>query len=66
MSALGRTILIFSLAFTVFIIGPAFMGSQFGPYPLMKWGDVFDLLTPMALLPLYWLMFVTCCQETPS
>jgi hypothetical protein len=30
---------------------------QFPIYPLMSWGDVLDILTPLILLPLYWLLF---------
>jgi hypothetical protein len=65
MSALERTILIFALAFAVFFISPAYMADQFETYPLMKWGDIFDLLTPLVLLPLYWLMFETCYEVEP-
>lgn len=49
-------LLLFALAFAAFIVGPAFLGGQFVPYPLMKVGDVLDLLTPLVLLPLYWLL----------
>lgn len=66
MSRLNRLMLTFSILFTVFLIGPAFLGGPFGPYPLMKWGDVFDLITPLVLLPLYWLIFATCCEKKPN
>lgn len=46
--------LIFSLAFAVFFITPAFLSSSFPSYPLMKTGDAFDILTPLVLMPLYW------------
>jgi hypothetical protein len=49
--------LIFSIAFAVFILGPPFLGYQFSPYPLMHIADVFDIFTPIILLPLYWLLF---------
>ena len=32
----------------------------------MKWADVYGLLTPVILLPLYWLLFVNCCGKTPG
>lgn len=48
---------IFSTAFALFIIGPAVLGFKFTPYPLMKISDVFDLFTPLVLIPLYWLLF---------
>lgn len=47
----------FSVAFLVFFFGPAFLGGPFGPYPLMNAGSAFDLLTPLVLIPLYWLLF---------
>jgi hypothetical protein len=50
----SRTMLTFSLAFAVFFIGPAILDFPFPPYHLMKAGDVFDLLTPLVLIPLYW------------
>lgn len=49
--------MIFSVAFALFFIGPALLGSAFGPYPLMKNGDAFDLLTPLIMIPLYWLLW---------
>jgi hypothetical protein len=49
--------LIFSIAFAVFVLGPPFLGYQFSPYPLMHIADVFDLFTPLVLIPLYWLLF---------
>jgi len=54
---LSALILVFAVAFTVFFIGPPFLGKSFGPYPLMKVADVFDILTPLVLLPLYWLLY---------
>ena len=56
MIKLPGLLLVFTLAFAAFIVGPAFLGGQFRPYPLMKVGDVLDLLTPLVLIPLYWLM----------
>jgi len=50
-------ILVFSAAFALLLVGPAFLGGQFPIYPLMSWGDVLDILTPLILLPLYWLLF---------
>ncbi len=57
MQRLTRLLLLFALLFAVFIIAPAFLSAQFAPYPLMKNGDVLDLLTPLVLIPLYWLLF---------
>jgi hypothetical protein len=57
MTRLSRLTLVFAIAYAVMIMGPAFLSSQFSPYPLIKVGDVFDLLTPVVLIPLYWLLF---------
>jgi len=55
-SRLSRLILVFSVLFAVFFMGPPLPGVQFGPYPLMKVAELFDLLTPLILIPLYWLL----------
>jgi hypothetical protein len=66
MSRLNRLILVFSIAFALFFVGPPLLGGQFGPYPLMKLGDVFDLLTPLILIPLYWLLYQVGQDKRPS
>jgi hypothetical protein len=58
--------LIFSVAFAIFVLGPPFLGYTFSPYPLMDIADVFDLLTPLVLLPLYWLLFHLSGSDWPS
>src|SRR3972149_2350532 len=58
--------LIFSAAFAVFFVGPPFLGKPFGPYPLMHVADVFDILTPLVLLPLYWLLFNAGRKQPPT
>jgi hypothetical protein len=60
---LSRLTLVFSITFAVLIISPAFLNRQFGPYPLMKTGDVIDLFTPLILIPLYWLLFSWFCPH---
>lgn len=57
MKRLSLLILVFAVAFTVFFIGPPFMGRPFAPYPLMTAADVFDILTSLVMLPLYWLLY---------
>ena len=66
MFKLPNLILVFSITFTIFLIAPAFIGVNFSPYPIMKSGDAFDLLTPAVLLPLYWLLFIKCCETIPN
>lgn len=50
-------ILVFSLAFSFFILAPPFLGSPFPAYDLMHWADVLDVVTPLVVIPLYWLLF---------
>jgi hypothetical protein len=57
MQDLRRNILLFAVLFAIFVLGPPLMGAPFGAYPLMKTADVFDLFTPLVLIPLYWLLF---------
>ena len=66
MQRLARLILIFAILFAVFIIAPAFFSDRFAPYPLMKNGDVLDLLTPLVLIPIYWLLFQIHPHRPPS
>lgn len=49
----------FSLLFAAMLLLPPFTPAQFGPYPLLKFGDVIDLFTPLVLIPLYWLLLKT-------
>jgi hypothetical protein len=61
-----RKLVLFSLAFTVFIIGPAFFSKPFDPFPLMRNGDVFDVLTPFVIIPLYWLLYQANREPPPG
>lgn len=45
MDQLRRLLLLFALAFAVFVHGPSLLSGQFGLYPLIKVGDVLDLFT---------------------
>ncbi|TFH31784.1 MAG: hypothetical protein E4G99_13570 [Anaerolineales bacterium] len=53
----ARIILAFAIAFAVFILIPPLLGQPFLLYPQMHWADVFDIFTPLVLIPLYWLLF---------
>ncbi len=66
MQRLARLTLIFAILFAVFIVAPAFLNGQFAPYPLIKNGDILDLLTPLVLIPLYWLLFQIHPHRPPS
>lgn len=66
MLRLSRITLIFAILFTLLIISPALLSSQYGPYPLIKNGDVLDVFTPLILLPLYWLMLQLSPGKLPK
>jgi len=66
MKRLSILILVFSISFAVFFMVPPFLNRQFGPYPLMKIADVFDLFTPFVLILLYWLLFRLDGKSAPS
>jgi hypothetical protein len=63
---LNRLVLVFSIAFAVLFVGPSMLSSHFGPYPLIKLGDVLDLFTPLILIPLYWLLYQVGQDKKPS
>ena len=59
--------LAFAVAFLVLFLAPPFLPYRFDPYPLINWADVVDLLTPLVLLPLYWLLLADAeVQLTPA
>lgn len=57
MKKLSLLTLIFALCSVVFFLLLIFFRTPFPLYPLMSVQDAFDLLTPLVLIPLYWLMF---------
>lgn len=60
------TILIFSILFAIFFVGPAMLGRDFPLYPAMKVGDVFDIFTPLILIPCYWLLLRFASDKVPK
>ncbi len=66
MNRLSRLILVFSIAFAILLISPSLLKNQFGPYPLMKTGHALDVLTPLVLIPLYWLLYQVDQKQAPS
>ena len=66
MKRLSWLALSFSILFAILIISPALLSSQFGPYPLMKVGDILDIATPLILIPIYWLLFQLERQKLPQ
>ena len=59
-----RLILAFAVAFAVLILAPAFLHQPFPLNRLMDCGDALDLLTPLVMLPLYWLLFTDAGRRT--
>lgn len=51
------TIFLFSVAFAFFLLVPPLLSQPFPAYPSIHWADVLDLMTPLVLIPLYWLLF---------
>jgi hypothetical protein len=49
--------LVFAILSLIFFLGLVFLRTPFSPYPLMSYQDALDLLTPLILIPIYWLMF---------
>jgi hypothetical protein len=47
----------FAFAFAFFILVPPLLSQPFPAYPSIHWADVLDLMTPLVLIPLYWLLF---------
>lgn len=57
MQRISKIIFAFALLYTILIVAPGLLSGEFGPYSLMKNGDVLDLVTALVIIPLYWLMF---------
>jgi hypothetical protein len=49
--------LAFAILSLVFFLGLVFLRAPFSLYPLMSYQDALDLITPLILIPIYWLMF---------
>jgi hypothetical protein len=57
MKKLSFLILIFAVLFAVFFLLLIFFRVPFVLYPLISYQDAIDLLTPLVLIPIYWLLF---------
>jgi uncharacterized membrane protein len=49
--------LIFAILSLTFFLLLVFLRVPFTAYPLMNWQDALDILTPLVLIPVYWLMY---------
>jgi hypothetical protein len=63
MKNLARYILLFSVLFLLFLVLPAFLWNNCHFNPLVNQGDILDILTPLVLLPIYWLLFWYASSE---
>jgi len=63
---LSNLILIFALAFTIFLVVPGVINKPFTPYPHMKVSDVLDLFTPLVLMPLYYHLLYYGSSKEPG
>lgn len=59
-------LLAYAVAMAVLIVGPPLLGMPFAPYPLLRVGEILDLLTPVILIPLAWLAFRAVAPAPPS
>ena len=66
MSRVSFLTLLFAILSFVFTILIVFLRMKFQPYPLISYQDVVDLLTPLVLIPLYWLLFKLVSSERSS
>jgi hypothetical protein len=57
MKRLSLLILVFAILSLIFFILLIFLRIPFPLYPLMSYQDAIDLLTPLILIPIYWLLF---------
>ena len=57
MRRLSLLTLLFAILSLVFITLLVFLRIKFPLYPLVSYQDVFDILTPLVLIPVYWLLF---------
>jgi hypothetical protein len=66
MKRLSLLTLLFAGVSVVFIQLLIFFRFGFALYPLMSCQDALDLLTPLVLIPIYWLLFKYAASEAPS
>ena len=66
MKRLSLLTLVFAILSLVFIILLVFLRFKFPLYPLVSYQDAIDILTPLVLIPLYWLLFKYSSGDQPS
>ena len=66
MKRLSALVMVFAILFLFFFIVLVFFRVPFGLYALMSVQDAVDLLTPLLLLPLYFLLFRAALKGSPG
>ncbi len=66
MNRISRLALIFAFLSVVFLLLLIFLRIPFTLYPLMSFQDAMDILTPLVLIPLYWLLFKSAAGSEPG
>lgn len=66
MKRLPLLTLVFAVLSAVFFLLLVFLRFPSPLYPLMSVQDTLDLLTPLILIPLYWLLFQHACSDPPK
>jgi uncharacterized membrane protein len=59
-------LLAFAVLSLTFFILLVFFRIEFPPYPLMSYQDALDVLTPLALIPIYGLLFLRSAEDRPG
>lgn len=65
MNRLSLLLLIFAVLSPVFLLLLVFLRVGFPSFPLMSYQDAIDILTPLVLIPIYWLLF-KYAADSPS
>ncbi len=63
MLRLSLLTLVFAVLSVVFFLLLIFLRTPFTLYPLMSYQDALDILTPLVLIPVYWLLFKSAASD---
>ncbi len=66
MKRISMLALIFAVVTVVFLLLLIFFRIPFPLYPLMSYQDALDILTPLVLIPIYWLLFKSASSRQPG
>ena len=68
MKKLSALTLVFAVLSNVFFLLLIFLRTPFPLYRLMSWQDAIDILTPLVLIPIYWILYknVTCNRSSQA